>query len=245
MRPVWSSPYGSRGETPAVYALLAAFGIAFLVDFYTHDSLSLILSWPASVAWLGSLHLWQPLTFPLVHGSSFFYLVTDALVLFFFGSSLERSWGAGRFLFFFFASGIVAGLAAMAMSPFTGGGLFMGMVGSLLATVVAFASLNPYATVILFIFPLQARWLAALSIAYELFARSGFYGGPVASLVAVALTTLFAWAFATHRLSLSALRRGSGPSLKERIDRWQQRRRMRQWQRKVSRIDKPDDLFKK
>ncbi|MBC5806114.1 MAG: hypothetical protein DLM53_09275 [Candidatus Eremiobacter antarcticus] len=246
MRPSWSSlPKRSGSETPAVYALLALCGIVFLIDFYTHNALGSVLVWPVnSLQWFASLHYWQPFTFPFVHFSQIFYLLTDGLVLYFFGSSLERSWGSGRFLFFFFATGLLAGLIVLALSPLLSGGLMVGMVGSLVAMVVAFAALNPYATVVMFIFPLQARWLAALAIVFEIFGRTGTYGSPATTTIAVLAVTAFSWAFTTNRLALRGLSRHSGPSFKERFDHWQQRRRMRRWQRRVSRIERPDDLFK-
>ncbi|MDQ6825070.1 MAG: rhomboid family intramembrane serine protease [Candidatus Eremiobacteraeota bacterium] len=250
MRSSWGSS-SRNAETPAVYVLLAAFGVLFLIDFYMRNAVGPLLVWPISVEWLKSLQLWRPFTFPFVHGSNFWYLITDALVLYFFGSSLERAWGTGRFLFFFFASGIVAGLVVFVLGLFGGSDslalvpTFFGMVGSLMSIVIAFAAMNPFATVLLYFFPIQARWLGVLAVAFELFGRSGFYGGPVKALVAVGVTALFAYSFTVSRFSLNTLFRRRGPSLKEHLDRWQQRRRMRQWQRKVSRIERPDDLFKK
>jgi len=247
MRPRWSSPYrGGASETPAVYGLLSIMGIVFIIDWLMHNALTVLLAWPVSIAWLPTGMLWQLLTFPLVHGANFLYLITDGMVLYFFGGSLERAWGSGKFLFFFFASGIVPGIAVMVLSLMLHGEApyFMGMIGSFVAMVVAFAAMNPYATVLLIIFPLQARWLGVLAVAFELFGRTGFYGGPVPALVAVAATVLFAYVFTTSRMSLGSLFRGGGPNWRERMDRWQQKRRWREWQKRVSRIERPEDLFK-
>jgi len=68
------------------------------------------------------------------------------------------------------------------------------------------------------------------------------YGSPVKALIVVPVTAAFAYWFTVGRISLRPSRRG--PSFKEQFDRWQQRRRMKQWQRRVSRADRPDDLFK-
>src|SRR5579872_4866154 len=137
MRPVWSSP-SRGGETPAVYALLAAIGILFLIDFYANGVLAPKIVWPIDRTWLLSLQLWRPLSFPFEHARSFWYLITDGIILYFIGGSLERAWGSGRFLFFFFASGIVPGLIVLVLSPAFGGSLFYGMVGSSMSLVVAF-----------------------------------------------------------------------------------------------------------
>jgi len=234
------------GETPAVYALLSLMGIVFLADFFLRGSLTLLLAWQVTIPWLHSWMLWQPFTFPFVHLTSFLYLLTDGMVLYFFGGSLERAWGSARFLFFFFATGIVPGVVLLALQPWIPiSPLFYGMVGSLVSMVVAFAVMNPYATVLLIIFPLQARWLGVLAVAFELFGRTALYGGPIPAVIAIAVTVAFAYVFTSGRLSLrSLLPRGGGPSMRERLERWQQRRRMREWQRRVSRVKRPEDLFK-
>jgi uncharacterized protein len=244
MRPVWGFSSYNRGDIPAVYAILAAMGIIFIVDWFAHLGLSQWLVWSISPAWLASLQVWRPFTFPFTHASSFLYLITDAIVLYFFGGSLERAWGAPRFLVFFFLTGLVAGLAELAISPWTGGALFYGMVGGFVGMVVAFAAMQPYQTVLLIIFPLQARWLAVLSIAYELFARTNVYGGPLPAILAVGATVAFAYLFSVTRISLRLPSGRRGPTLRERIDRWKQRRRMREWQRRVASAERPEDLFK-
>lgn len=238
----FGSPSARGGDTPAVYGLLALMGIVFIVDWLMHGAISLFIVWPTTVSWFASLQLWRAFTFPFAHNTNFLYLITDALVLYFFGGSLERSWGSARFLVFFFASGIVAGLVEIAISPWTGGTLFFGMVGGFVAMVVAFAAMAPYQTVLLFIFPLQARWLAVLSVAYELFARTGLYGGPWQAILTVGATAAFAYLFQVTRFSFRV--RSGGPSLRDRLERWRQRRRMREWQRRVSRAERPEDLFK-
>ncbi len=249
MRTIGGFAYRNQGETPAVLTLLVIMGIVFIVDFYLHGAITQLLAWLPTIGWLRSLSpqspwtIFQPLTFPFVHGTSFFYVLGDALVLYFFGGSLERAWGSAKFLLFFFLSGIVPGLVIMALSSFmVAGGLFYGMVGGFVSIVVAFATLSPYATVILFIFPLQARWLAVLAVLLELFGRSGFYGGPIPASIAVAATVGFAYLFTSIRFSLSGFI--GGPSMKERLERWQQRRRWREWQRRVSRVERPEDLFR-
>jgi rhomboid family protein len=237
-------PSFSYGSTPVVFAMLAVFAAIFLLAFAgLGPAFVLELGWLPNDAWILTGRLWQPFTFPFLH-LGFIPVLFDGIVLFFFGGSLERAWGGGRFAFFFFASGIVAGLIMMALSPWIGVPVMIGMVGSFVAVVVAFAALNPYATVYLYFFPLQARWLAALAIAWEFFGNYGRYGSIPSAAAVVGGVSLFAWAFAVFRPRLPGVDfRGS--NLRERFDRWQQRRRMRAWQRRVGRIDKPEDLFKR
>ncbi|HEY7982415.1 MAG TPA: rhomboid family intramembrane serine protease [Candidatus Eremiobacteraceae bacterium] len=234
----------SGSSTPVVFGLLIAFVVLFLASFFGLGAPLLALAWTPSLDWIRSLHFWQPFTFPFVHFAFWPPLVVDGLVLFFFGGSLERSWGGGRFAFFFFSSGIVAGLVILLISPLSAAPPFFGMIGSFIAVVVAFAALNPTATVYLYFFPLQARWLALIVVGFEFFANNMRYGGVGPAAAVIAGVSTYAWAFATYRPTLP-IASGRGPSLRERFERWQQRRRMRSWQRRVSRIDKPEDLFKR
>lgn len=243
--------YANRYDAPATYALLAIMVVVFVFEFIAGDSLASVLAWQPSVAWLKSGAYWQPLTFPFVHGrGGAFSLLGDGLILYFFGASLERAWGSAKFLFFFFSSGIIAGLVLIPQTisnPIPP--MFFGMAGSFVAIDVAFGAMNPYATVLLMmVIPLQARWLAALIVFFELFTNYGRYGGPLPALLAISVTCIYAYLFATRRVSLPTIGGGRGasrgPSLKERFERWQQRRRMRDWQKRVSKIDRPEDLFK-
>jgi membrane associated rhomboid family serine protease len=127
----------SGSSTPVVFGLLIAFVALFLVAFFGIGAPFLdALTWTPSLEWLRSLHLWQPFTFPFVHGrGEFILLVVDGLVLYFFGGSLERAWGGRRFAFFFFASGIVAGLVTMLIGSLSIVPTYYGMVGSFIAVV--------------------------------------------------------------------------------------------------------------
>jgi membrane associated rhomboid family serine protease len=237
-------PSFGYGSTPVLFTMLAIFAVIFLLAFTgLLPAFVIALTWVPNDSWILSGRLWQPFTFPFVH-IGFIQVLFDGIVLYFFGGSLERAWGGGRFAFFFFASGLVAGLIMMALSPWIGVPVMTGMVGSFVAVVVAFAALNPYATVYLYFFPVQARWLAALVIAWEFFGDFGRYGGIPSAAAVVGGVSLFAWAFTVFRPRLPSVDL-HGSSFRERFDRWQQRRRMRAWQRKVGRIDKPEDLFKR
>jgi len=247
MRPRWSSAsYRAQAETPAVYALLAVMTLVFLADWLLHGVVTALLCWPVSPAWFGSLQLWQPFAYQFAHGTQFFWFLADALVLYFFGGSLERAWGYGRFLFFFFACGIIAALAAMALVPLLHiYPVFLGMLATFSAMVVAFATLDPYATVLFsFLIPIQARWLAVLSIALEIFGNTGIFGSPLTAVVSVGVTAIFAYYFTSSRLTLGSLFGRGAPTLRDRVERWRQKRRWREWQRRVSRVQKPEDLFK-
>lgn len=244
---MWKMQYYSRRfDSPAAYALIALMVVVFLVDFFTENRFALLLAWSPTVAWLRSGPYWQPVTFPFAQ-MSVFSLLFSGVCLYWFGSSLERAWGTAKFLFFFFSVGILAGLVLMPQTAYAPTmPLFAGMVASFSAIAVAFGSMNPYAPVMFWFVPMQARVMALIIVGFELFLNYGSYGGPLQAVMAIGVVSLYAYMFTTRRVSLPNLGggRGHGPSMKERFDRWQQRRKMRQWQRRVSKIDRPDDLFK-
>src|ERR1700730_12490779 len=228
---MWKLPYyARRSDNPASIALIAIMAAGFVVDFFSGGNLMPLLAWPPSVEWLRIGQIWRPLAFPFTH-AGVLHLLFDGILLAWIGSSVERSWGSRKFLFFFFSSGILAGIVLI---PQTMTGLaspvFFGMVGSFVAIVVAFAAMNPYATILFWMIPMQARWLAAIVVAFELFGRYQYYGGRLQAVMAITVSVLYGYLFATRRVSLPSI--GSvpsrGPSFKERFDRWQQRRRMRQ-----------------
>ena len=237
--------YARRYDAPATYVLIAAMVAGFLVDFFTNQQATIVFMWRPSMEWLKDGPYWQPFTFPFAH-TGVLNLLFDGILLFWFGSSLERAWGTAKYLVFFFSSGIIAGLVLIAapLPP-----VFAGMAGSFVAITVAFAAMNPYAPIMFWFIPMQARFLALLIVAFELFGNYGRYGSPLQALMSIAAAALYAYFFTTRRVSLPTIGSGhprppGGPSIKERFDRWQQRRRMRQWQRKVSKIERPEDLFK-
>ena len=239
--------YARRYETPVSLGLIVAMAVLYIFDFFGGGRLTLLLAWSPSVAWLKTGWYWQPLTFPLVHGNNIWGLLFDGILLYWFGGSLERAWGSAKFLIFFFTSGIIAGIALMPQTlAFPGAPFFIGMAGSFVAITVAFAAMNPYAPIMFWFVPMQARWMALIIVAFDLFGNSGRYGGPLQAVMAVGISSLYGYVFATRRVALPSLRGGGthGPSMKERFERWQQRRRMRQWQRRVSKIERPEDLFK-
>jgi membrane associated rhomboid family serine protease len=260
-RPMYQRPsfyFPPLRDTPGVMGLILGCVAFFLFEFIAgaaHLGVSLVdvYAWQISPDWVSTLRLWQPLTYPFVHGEGgFISLLFDCLLLYFFAGSLERAWGTARFLIFFFLSSVLNGSIILLLSlrngfepELTGLG-----PGIWLTVTVAFATINPFAQIyLMMMFPIQARWIAWITIALDIFLYNGYYGGPIPGVLATAALTAFAYVFTSRdfRASFGGFGGGSGPrgpSLKERIERWQQRRRMRQWQKRVSKIDRPEDLFK-
>ena len=131
------------------------------------------------------LPLWQLVTYGVVHDlSGFGHILFNSLMLFFFGSMLERAVGGRRFLWLYFGSMVLGGLLHALLSPIgvdsvTGVGPFTGPMvgasGAIMACVVACAMLFPRAPVLLIFIPVPLWVMATAMVVMDLlgFARVG------------------------------------------------------------------------
>ena len=163
---------------PGVRALMIALGvisigITALGSLFKLESLAATLSdlvvlHPGDI-WRG--HVWELLTFTFLETSPIGLLLT-ALMLWMFGTQLEQTWGTRRFLFFYFSTTALAGLAAavlglvihpIALTAYSGGWI------SIEALSAGFALSFPTAQILLaFVIPIQARLLIPISLGITL-----------------------------------------------------------------------------
>ncbi len=160
------------GITPGVRLLLLANAIAFVAVLLLQSilmvaakgsgiSLDFILGLSRPGVFQKFM-IWQPLTYLFVHGG-LLHLVWNMFVLWMFGGDVERTWGTRRFLFFYFLTGVGAGLFILLLSgPQT---VTIGASGAVLGVLVAFAMLfpnRPITLLLFFVFPvtLKAKHLA-------------------------------------------------------------------------------------
>lgn len=139
-------------------------------------------------------YIWQLVSYQFFHAISPFHLLFNMLMLWFFGSELEKRWGSRFFSFYYLASGAGAALiyclgvgiyAAMTgyrpvlLTPVLGasGSLF----GLLVAYGIIFADREIY---FMGFFPLKAKYFVMLAGAMDLASLmgTGFAGGEVAYL---------------------------------------------------------------
>ena len=93
----------------AVYVLQTLGGRAFQISLITSFGLT-----PAAV--IGSLAVWQLVTYIFLHGG-FFHILFNMFALWMFGRELESVWGTREFVKFFFVCGIGAGISSVVASP--------------------------------------------------------------------------------------------------------------------------------
>jgi membrane associated rhomboid family serine protease len=120
---------------------------------------------------VGRLNLWQFVTSLFLHDATrIFHILFNMFVLWVFGRQVEPRLGSRRFLFFYFAAGVFAGLCYVLVSAF--GDPFVpaiGASGAIMAVLVLFGFLFPDAIVLAFLFiPMKAKHLVWLLVGIDL-----------------------------------------------------------------------------
>jgi hypothetical protein len=102
----------------------------------------------------------------------------NLLMLWMFGMELENTWGSKKFLVFYFAAGIIAGLANLFIAPlFTSPGPTIGASGGVYGVLVAFAMIFPNRLIYLYFFvPIRAKYVITFVLLLEVF--NGVSGSP-------------------------------------------------------------------
>ena len=181
----FSYSFGPGHLTPAIKALVltnvAAFHASTIVPAIT---LSFGLR-PADV--VGSLQLWQPVTYMFLHGG-IFHILFNMLALWMFGVELERMWGSRFFTKFYFICGIGAALTTLLLSflplPFAAPlyySLTIGASGAVYGVLLAYALYFPHRPIyVYFFFPIPARYFVMIIGAISLLSAMNAPGGGVA-----------------------------------------------------------------
>ena len=138
-------PFTYSGMILVICVIL--FFVSSLAPVFTYNYLVLN---PALVA----ARPWTLITHMFVHGS-FPHLLVNMIVLFFFGTELERRVGESRFLQIFIISGLVAAIGQMAAVPTDS---MVGASGALYGVMGCLAVIAPEITVMIyFVIPLSIR----------------------------------------------------------------------------------------
>ncbi|HEV8201864.1 MAG TPA: rhomboid family intramembrane serine protease [Candidatus Polarisedimenticolia bacterium] len=111
--------------------------------------------------------LWQLVTYMFLHAPNWpFHLILNMLMLWMFGTEVERAWGSSRFLKYYFVCGLGAALATcLTFYKST----TYGASGAVFGVMLAFAMLFPERMIYFwFIFPMRAMSFVILCAAIEL-----------------------------------------------------------------------------
>ena len=153
-----------RGGAPVTLTLLTVSILTFLANFFTAGAVGPFLRENVAFSPLNVLHApWTLLTYPVDGSGSFLSLLLSGFFFYLSGSSLERGWGSVRFTVFFFALTAISALSLLAGFALLHSRelpLLAGFMLPLSGLIVAFCMLNPEQTVVLYFFPIKAKYVA-------------------------------------------------------------------------------------
>ena len=154
-----------RGWTPAVKVLIIVNAAIYLAwELTALPPLSLFGLVPYRVWHQGML--WQLVTYMFLHGG-LWHVGFNMFALWMFGSQLERVWGTGQFVKYYFITGIGAGLINVlfnAGSPIP----TIGASGAIFGLLLAYGLLFPNSLILLYFFiPIKAKYFVILFAGLE------------------------------------------------------------------------------
>ncbi len=163
--PRWSSGgYGPPPTGPGVLGLIVVSVVFFVMQRFA-PGFTRALALDPRVA-LPQLKLYQLVTYIFLHGGTF-HLFINLFVLYMFGRELEARWGTGKFLLYYFVSGIGAGLITALFSHYP----VVGASGAIYGLLLAYGVLFPNRYILIwFIIPMKAKYLVVLFAVMEFFA---------------------------------------------------------------------------
>ena len=155
------------------------------------------------------LALWQLITYMFLHSSSIWHVLFNMLILWWFGSDIERNWGGKLFLRYYLMSGVFAGLFVVAFS-LGSKSVTIGASGAVMAILFAYAMSYPNRVILfMFVIPMKVKYFVLLLAAIEVFGVAGTAGSNVSHLAHIGglVFGLLWFLYYTRRLQLPSLKR--------------------------------------
>jgi membrane associated rhomboid family serine protease len=151
--------------TGVVKRLVIVTSAVFLVTYVPAQ----FVEWQLPFAWFGLVPydvthfgwVWQLGTYLFLHGG-WFHIIFNLFALWMFGYDLEQAWGPRRFLFYFFLTGIGAGLFSVLLQP-SSYIMTIGNSGAVYGILLAYGMLFPDRLIFLwFVVPIKAKWFVLI-----------------------------------------------------------------------------------
>jgi membrane associated rhomboid family serine protease len=118
-------------------------------------------------------HIWQVATYMFTHGG-IFHILINMLILFMFGTQLERELGSNEFLLYYFTVGIGAGIILAFGYPLLGisDAVVVGASAAIYGLLLAFATRHPNQPIYIWgILPIKAYMLLIVFTAIEILSQ--------------------------------------------------------------------------
>jgi len=198
-----------------------------------------ILGWASPFGWFGlrpydvthNFFIWQLVTYLFLH-AGFFHVIFNLFVLWMFGADLENLWGGRQFLFFYFLTGIGAGICNVLVEP-SSTATTIGCSGAVYGLILAYGMLFPDRPILFALFiPMKAKWFAALMGLIEFASSFGTPGSGI-SHVAHLGGMLFAFLYLRGR--------GVPTNLRLQYQQWRNARLRRKFDVYLRKQDDKDD----
>jgi membrane associated rhomboid family serine protease len=163
----------TRSIPPVTLNLIIINVIVFVGQMVLDSTLNITMRFGLYSLNSGYFEPYQLVTHMFLHGG-FLHIAFNMYALWLFGAVLERLWGPKKFLIFYLACGLAAGVAEMLL---VNGGPAIGASGAIMGLLAGFAYTFPNTEfyIIPFPFPIKAKWMAAIYAAIDLF--GGVAGG--------------------------------------------------------------------
>jgi membrane associated rhomboid family serine protease len=172
--------------TPVVKRLIIFTTAVFVVTYIPQQ----IFGWSTPYAWFSlqpydvvhRFYIWQLVTYIFLHGG-FFHILFNMFALWMFGSDLEKLWRGGKFLFYFFLTGIGAGLLDVTLNAIFNPLLptaTIGSSGAIYGLLLAYGLIFPDRPIFLYlIIPIKAKWFVFIMGLIEFVSSFGLPGSGV------------------------------------------------------------------
>jgi membrane associated rhomboid family serine protease len=179
--------------TPLVRNLIILNVVVFLIQNLVPVTDYLVMLWP-----IGSEHFrpYQLFTYMFAHGS-LWHILFNMLALSSFGPILENYWGDKKFLFFYIATGLGAGLIYAGLNFYFGtGGPMLGASGAIYGILMAFGMVFPNLEIMLLFppIPLKAKYMVFVMgfITYAMdksgqVAHAAHFGGALVAFILISI----------------------------------------------------------
>lgn len=159
-------PQGFSLLPPAVKHLLIINVLVFATDYVLQKQgiyLANILALFSLQS--GNFNVWQPLSYMFMH-ANLSHIFFNMFNLWMFGAAMENFWGTKRFLFYYLACGIGAGLLYMLLP---GMHVTVGASAAVYGLLLAFGMTFPNQYIYLyFLMPIKTKWFVTGMIVIEL-----------------------------------------------------------------------------
>ena len=180
-----SYAFGPGPPSPAIRLLIFVNIGAFLLSLIVPDIVIRLGVVPKAV--FEQLAIWQLVTYMFLHGDVF-HILFNMLLLWMFGTELERTWGTRFFTKYYFVTGIGAAVTSLLWSisplPYAESmyySVMIGASGAVYGVLLAYALYFPHRPIYMyFVFPVPAKYFVMIMGAIAFLSSVGSGGSGVA-----------------------------------------------------------------